>query len=100
MKKPELVINPKVEDGTIPSGLGISPERRVAMQKTITGICKEEQESDEGNHLTTIKRVWDSFEDPQELAFAMYILNHEEDGVAIHSLFSLPENVGEEVEEE
>jgi hypothetical protein len=97
MKKPELVLTKGQE--TISGALGISDKRRAAIQKQIETICKEEQESDEGDHSTAIKRVWDAFEDPQECAFAMYILIHEENEVAMHSFFKLPENVGEEVEE-
>lgn len=98
MKKPEnqLVVNTGDDVRTISEALGITNERRTEMQKTIKRICDEENASPEGNHVTVIKRVWDEFENPQECAFAMYILVHEETSVSIHSMFKLPESVEEE----
>jgi len=97
MKKPEnqLVVIPGVE--TVSGSLGISPERRTEMQKVIERICKEEQDKEDGDHVTTIKRIYDEFENPQECTFALYILDHAEENVGINSLFKLPEVV-EEVE--
>jgi hypothetical protein len=89
--KDRLVITPKQD--TISGSLGISPERRIKMQKTIEKICKEEMEKPKGNNSTVIKRVWDEFENPQECAFAMYILTHAEEEVSVHQLFKLPESV-------
>lgn len=94
--KDQLVLIPGKD--TIPESLGISPERRIEMQKKISQICKEEMGKDDGTHKDVIKRVYDEFENPNECTFALYILTHAEEDVAIHEVFSLPENVGEEVD--
>lgn len=98
MKKPQnqLVLTTGDNVKTISEGLGITDERRSEIQKVMTKIIDEEQNSPDGNHLTSIKRVWDEFENPQECAFAMYVLTHEEENVAIHAMFKLPESVEEE----
>lgn len=95
-QKDQLVLTPGKD--TISDSLSILPERRAEMQKKITQICKEEMGKEDGTHDNVIKAVWDEFENPNECAYALYILNHTEEDVYIHELFKLPENVGKEVD--
>ena len=88
-------MNPKAE--TISEALGITEERRVSVTKQVGKICKDEIEEDsEEGAAGIIAKVYNAFDDDAEKAFALYILEHAENEVMIHSLFQLPESVGEE----
>lgn len=94
-KNPFVVPNPTAE--TLTEALGLTDDQRVNVQKTTAKICKEEKENG-GTHSGTIARVWNEFETEAECMYALYILEHTEEHVAIQSLFSLPEVVGKEEE--
>lgn len=101
MKKPEdqiSLINPGAP--SIAEALGITPERRTEIQKRIDEICKADLETEEEgkpagamNAAKITVAVWNEFEEKAECAYAMLILDNEENRVGIHSLFALPESV-------
>lgn len=97
MKKKEeqiSVVNPK--QGTISGELGLTEEQRLDVTKRTDAIVKKNMEDDNATRTDGIVEVYNEFENPAECAFALYILSHEENGIAIHSLFQLPEAVADE----
>lgn len=93
MRKPEDQLTVDNSRELLSEALGISPERRAEIQKKIEEVCKEENEKDTFSHSAIIARVWNEFEVPGECAYGLYILQHAEESVSIHSLFKLPESV-------
>lgn len=95
------IVNPKAE--SIAEGLGITPERRGEIQKRVDELCKNEleresEDKEPGSMDTTLlmTQVWNEFEVNEECAYALLILDHEENKVGIKALFALPESVSAE----
>jgi len=75
---------------TIWEALGLTEDRKNAVLTKVNNIIKSELVEKPAD---VIMSVWNSFEEPAETAFALYILQGTENEVLIHELFRLPEPV-------
>lgn len=95
MKKPEdqlKLVNPEAD--SVSGELGITDDRRDAIVKRTDEIVKKEMEDANGNKANALVNIYNEFENPVECAFALFIMSHEGEKLAVSALFGgMPEVV-------
>jgi hypothetical protein len=89
--KPQLsVANPSAS--TVSEQIGLSEEQKTAVIKKTQNIVKTAI-SEGRTKGEILAEVWNSFDEPTECAFSLFILSATETEVYVHEMFALPEAV-------
>lgn len=75
---------------SLPESFGLTGERATQVQEKTESVIKDLTSDDMPPHSKIVEAVLDTFDDPQECVYALYILRAEESEVAVSSLFGYP----------
>jgi hypothetical protein len=93
MKSNENQLNVTPSSGSFHLGMGISEERSVEIRKRVGEICRDNSSKDDEQATTTCV-IYNEFENGNECAYALSMINMNDDGTCtINPAFAVPEPV-------